>query len=100
MLSLFFQFKANLNQSGGQMPDAQSIILSFSIDRLKKEVFWHYKVYFVKLTGVYQALWPLFNGKKTQPWIELLYSVLKKAFEIKETNSLGANQKKCYKQPI
>ena len=35
MLSLFFQFTADLDQSGGQISDAGSIILSFLIDKLK-----------------------------------------------------------------
>ena len=38
MLLLFFQFMAILDQSGGQMPVARSIILNFFIDKLEKEV--------------------------------------------------------------
>ena len=38
MSSLFLQFMATLDQSEAQMPDARSIILSFFIDKLEKEV--------------------------------------------------------------
>ena len=38
MSLLFLQFMAALDQSGGQIPDARSIILSFFIDKLEKEV--------------------------------------------------------------
>ena len=62
--SLFFRFTVNLDQSRGQMPDAPSTIFTFFIDNLKKRGSWHYEVYFVKLLGVYQALWPLLNSKK------------------------------------
>lgn len=71
MLWLFFRFTANLHQSGDQMPDSWSTILSFFIDKLEKEEF----LVGVSVRDLSGTKWALLIGK-IKPSLELNFYIL------------------------